>query len=80
MDIRLRDLFTKAGGRSPKSRIAHDAERQIADLRSRLTPRERVLEVTVLYCSRENVDEAIAWGLALAVEGEIVQMFLEGQE
>jgi hypothetical protein len=35
-----------------------------------------VLDVTVVYVDRENIDAGIARALALAVEGEIVQAVL----
>jgi hypothetical protein len=73
LKIKISDLFALPGAVQPKSRMARDAERQIADLRSRLTPRERILPVTVVYCERQNLDAGIARALALAVEGELVQ-------
>ncbi|HZP33627.1 MAG TPA: CHC2 zinc finger domain-containing protein [Candidatus Acidoferrales bacterium] len=76
LKIRVSDLFAENGTVEPKPRMVREAERQIADLRSRLTPRERVLSVTVVYCERENLDAGIARALALAVEGELVQAVL----
>jgi hypothetical protein len=76
LKIRLSDLFCESGTYKPKSRIVRDAERQIQNLRSRLTPRERVLPITIVVCSRENLDAGIARALALAVGGEIVQAVL----
>jgi hypothetical protein len=70
------DLFEHEAQRTPKPRAVLDAEKQIADLRSRITPRERVLPVTIVYCDPENLDEGIARALALAVEGEMVQAVL----
>jgi hypothetical protein len=78
LKIRVSDLFL--GSRSTgqeRPRIVRDAERQVANLRSRLTPRERVLPITVVYCDPENLAAGIARALALAVEGEIVQVVLE---
>jgi hypothetical protein len=77
MGLKLSDLFSEPGTVQPKRREVIRAEKQIADLRSRLTPRERVLPVTVVYCDPENLDAGIARALALAVEGEIVQAVLE---
>jgi len=57
--------------------IARNVERQIGNLRSHLSPRERVLPVTVVYCGPEDLDAGIARALALAVEEEIVQVALE---
>jgi hypothetical protein len=74
--IKITDLFAVRGTVQPRPRMVQDAERQIADLRSRLTPRERVLPVTVVYCEPENLNAGIARALALAVEGEMVQAVL----
>jgi hypothetical protein len=76
--LRVSELFTKPPGvlqRKPDA--VRRAERQIADLRSRLTPRERVLPVTVVYCDADNLDHGMARALALAVEGDIVQCVIE---
>lgn len=77
--IRVSDLFSGPRPSQPNPRIVRDAERQIAHLRSRLTPRERVFPVTVVYISPDHLNEGIARTLALAVEGEIVQAVLEGE-
>jgi hypothetical protein len=76
--IKISDLFTDPGTAQSKPRVVREAEKQISDLRSRLTPRERVLPVTVIYCDAENLDAGLARALALAVEGELVQCALEG--
>jgi hypothetical protein len=78
--IKLSDLFFQSGVVQPKPRVLVEAERQIQNLRSRLTPRERVLPVTVVYCEPENLDMGISRALALAVEGEIVQATLEARQ
>jgi hypothetical protein len=75
--IKLSDLFSRSGAVQPKPTAVREAEKQIQNLRSRLTPRERVLPVTVVCCEPENLDVGISWALALAVEGEIVQAMLE---
>jgi hypothetical protein len=80
LGLSLADLFSEPGASQPKPRAVCEAERQIRNLRSRLTPRERVLPVTVIYCDPENLEAGIARALALAVEGEIVQAVLEGQQ
>jgi hypothetical protein len=73
--IEIRDLFTEPrAARKPKPPIVRHAEKQIASLRSRLTPLDRERDVTVVLSSRENPDPAIARALALAVEGELVQV------
>ena len=72
------DLFSESRTAvQPKPRMVRDAERQIADLRSRLTARERVLSITTIYCGPENLSAGIARALALAVEGELVQVIME---
>lgn len=77
--IDISDLFSGPGAAQPKPRAVREAEKQITNLRSRLTPRERVLPVTVVYCGLESLDAGMARALALAVEGEIVQVVLEDQ-
>ena len=79
LGLSLADLFSEPGAIQPKPRILRNAEKQIQSLRSRLTPRERVLPVTVVYCDPENLEAGIARALALAVEGEIVQAVMEEQ-
>jgi hypothetical protein len=80
LNIKVSDLFSESRptGRE-RPRVARDAERQVAKLRTRLTSRERVLPVTVVYCDPENWEAGIARALALAVDGEIVQAVLEDQ-
>jgi hypothetical protein len=78
--LSLADLFSEPGAARPKPRVVREAEKQIADLRSRLTARERILPVTIIYADSDHVDEGIAWALALAVEGEIVQVVPEGRQ
>lgn len=76
--IEIRDLFTEPRpARKPEPLIVRHAEKQIASLRSRLTPLDRERDVTVVLSSRENPDPAIARALALAVEGELVQVELK---
>jgi hypothetical protein len=79
LGLSLADLFSEPGVVQSKPRALRDAEKQIQNLRGRLTPRERVLPVTVIYCNPENLDAGVARALALAVEGEIVQAVLEGE-
>jgi hypothetical protein len=82
LGIHLRDLFeTPQASSRPEPPMVRAVERQIKGLRSRLTPRERVLPVTVVLATPETLDRAMARGLALAVEGEVVQVVLkEGAE
>lgn len=75
LGIEVRDLFT--GPRLPRRSqppVVHHAEKQVTSLRSRLTPRDRERNVTVVLADTENPDPAIARALALAVEGELVQV------
>jgi hypothetical protein len=75
LGIKMADLFIEPRAlREPEPPIVRAVERQIAGLRSRLTPRERELPITVVIAESGNLDAAIARGLALAVEGEIVQI------
>jgi CHC2 zinc finger len=74
-EIAIRDLFAEPRlPRKSEPLVVRHAERQIASLRSRLTPRDRERNVTVVLASRENPDPAFARALALAVEGELVQV------
>ena len=77
LKIKVSDLFPKPGAIQPKPSAVREAKGQIQGLRSRLTPRERILPVIVVYVEPENLEAGIAWALALAVEGEIVQAVLE---
>ena len=79
MRIEIRDLFTEPRlARKPEPPpIVRDAERQIASLRGRLTPRDRERDITVVLADQENLDSAIARALALAVEGVLVQIALK---
>lgn len=78
LKIELRDLFTepRAVGRT-EPRIVRQVRKQIAFLRSGLTRRDSERAVTVVLVERANIDAAIARALALAVEGELVQVVLE---
>lgn len=79
LKIKVSDLFPEPGVYQPKPRTVRDAEKRIAGLRSRLTPRERVLPVTVVSCDLENLDAGIVRALALSIAGEIVQVVSEGE-
>ena len=79
--IELRDLFTEPRlTRKSEPLIARHAEKQIASLRGRLTPRYRERDVTVVLANRENPDPGFARALALAVEGELVQVAFKGEK
>lgn len=54
-----------------------EARKEITELRSRLTPCDRERPVTVVLAQRSTIDDAIARALALAVEGELVQVVLD---
>lgn len=73
--IKVSDLFTgMPARRKTEPRIVREAQRRISNFRSRLTPRDRELPVTVVLANEANLDAAIARALALAVEGELVQI------
>jgi hypothetical protein len=74
--IKVSDLFSGPGAVETKPQAVREAEKKIAAFRSRLTSRERVLPITVVYCDPENLDAGMARALALAVEGELVQAVL----
>lgn len=80
LGIKMGELFSEPPAtRRPEPDIARAAKRGLGDMRSRLTPLDREREVTVILTSRRNIDPTIARALALAVEGEIVQLaFKEG--
>jgi hypothetical protein len=78
MRIKVRELFAAPRDfRNSEPAIVRYAQRQIEGLRSRLTPSERERPTTVVLASLENPGPAIARALALAVEGEIVQVTLK---
>ena len=62
----------------PASRIVRETQKRITGLRSRLTPGDRERAVTVVLANETNLDVAIARALALAVEGELVQVAFDG--
>lgn len=75
LGIKVRDLFSATYAPSqPTPKILSDAHKSLTGLRSRLTPRDRQRAVTVVLAQRNNEDSAIARALALAVEGELVQV------
>jgi hypothetical protein len=75
--LKSSDLFSDSRTYTPTPKALRIAERGLSDLRSRLTQRERVSAVTVIRSTKQAIDSAIARALALAVEGEIVQLQLE---
>lgn len=78
LKIEMRDLF--AGPRVIQKQhppIVRDVHKQIAGLRSRLTPAEQERPITVVLADPGNPDPAIARALSLSVEGEIVQLALK---
>lgn len=79
--IRMADLFVEPSvSRKTEPPIARAVERQIAGLRSRLTPRERERAlIIVAFSGPASLNAAMARGLALAVEGEIVQVVERGE-
>lgn len=77
--IRVGDLFADPPRGRMEPRIVKRAQKQIAGLRSRLSVRDRERRVTVVLANESNFDSAIARALALAVEGELVQVVLESE-
>ena len=55
-----------------------ETQKRITGLRSRLTHGDRERAVTVVLADETNLDAAIARALALAVEGELVQVTVDG--
>ena len=55
MQIKVSDLFERPRTHSTTPSIAAEAKKRISGLRNRLSPRERVLSVTVVYAERENL-------------------------
>jgi hypothetical protein len=76
MGVRVSDLFGDVRRIDPEPHIVRETKKRIENLRDRLTPRERALPVSVVFCSRENFDAGIARALALTARGEIVQAVL----
>lgn len=80
LKIKVANLFLTPGVFQQEPTEVREAQKHIQNLRSRLTPRERILPVTIVCCGPADVEAGIAWALALAVEGEIVQAVLEERE
>jgi hypothetical protein len=82
LGIMVKELFNEPRpSRKMRPAIVREAEIRIAGLRSRLTPADRERSVTVVLARRENPVPAFARALALAVEGELVQVaFSEGEQ
>jgi hypothetical protein len=77
----MKDLFI--GPRlaaQPEPLIVRQAKKQIGSFRSTLTPRDRERDLTVVLANRDNPDTSFARALALAVEGEIVQVVLKEEQ
>jgi hypothetical protein len=82
LGIKVSDLFARRTEvHRPPPRIVSQAQRQLTGLRSRLTPRDRDRAIAVVLAQHVSLDAAIARALALAVEGELVQVaFDEGAQ
>jgi len=79
LGLTMRDLFSDSPltlGSAEAWAARQVVARAASDLRRRLTPRERELPVTLIETDANTLDEAIARGLAVACEGEIVQLIL----
>jgi hypothetical protein len=80
LGMKMCELFdAPCARRKSEPGIVHAAQRQISGLRSRLAPHEREQAVTLVLANEVNLDLAIARALALAVEGELVQVALDGE-
>jgi hypothetical protein len=78
--IRVKDLFREPGAACyAQPEMVHEAKKRIAGLRSRLSRQDRERAVTVVLADETNLDLAIGRALALAVEGELVQVALDGE-
>lgn len=79
--LRVADLFEHQAPRKPTSPVLRSAQRAAAEVSPHLTKRERVIaEPVFIRTTPENLDFAIARGLALTVEGELCQIaFVENQ-
>jgi len=78
LEIKVRELFaSRREIHKPEPRIVRGTQKQIAGLRSRLTPGDRERAVTIVLADETSLDAAIARALALAVEGELVQVTLD---
>ena len=79
LKIEVRELFDKRSElHKPEPLIVRETQKRIAGLRGRITPGDRERAVTVVLADETNLDAAIARALALAVEGELVQVALDG--
>jgi hypothetical protein len=79
LEIKVRELFaTRREIYKPEPRIVRETQKQMIGLRSRLTRGDRERAVTVVLADETSLDAAIARALALAVEGELVQVALHG--
>jgi hypothetical protein len=80
LEIKVSELFgSRHQAHKPEPRIVRETQRRIAGLRSRLTSGDRERAVTVVLANETTLDASIARALALAVEGELVQVLLDGE-
>jgi hypothetical protein len=81
LGLDLSDLFaTPPLACKPEPDVVRRSRNQIASLDGRLTPRDRQRNVTVVLANKDNPDPAMARALALAVEGELVQIAFKEEE
>ena len=74
MGIRVSQLFSTPPSRKLEPEIVREAQRVVKSPRSRLTPRDRERPVSVIFTDEQNLESAMARALALALEGELVQI------
>jgi CHC2 zinc finger len=81
LGLELSDLFaTPRLACKPEPAIVLRSRHQIASLEGRLTPHDRQRNVTVVLANKDYPDPAMARALALAVEGELVQIAFKEEE
>ena len=79
LEIKVSELFDKKREICrPEPRIVRETQKRITGLRSRLTSSDRERAVTVVLADETTLDAVIARALALAVEGELVQVTFDG--
>jgi CHC2 zinc finger len=81
LGLELSDLYAAPRPASkPEPDVVRRSRYQFAFLDSRLTPRDRQRDGTLVLANKDNPDPAMARALALAVEGELVQIAFKEEE
>ena len=80
LGITVSELFAnRRKAPKPEPPILRNVQMQLNGLRGRLTPGDRGRAVTVILADETSLDAAITRALALAVEGELVQVASDGE-